>query len=285
MRGHGHVRIGHAFLGSLLGVMLCSTLVQAQAANATGQANDSGQGEAKTHFELGQRHYQAGEFQAAIAEFTRAYELLPLPELQYNIARSHEQLGDLHHAIDAFERYLRASPDASDADEVRARIEWLRTTRDALEDQRTEEAARGALRVVSPTGIAVGRMTLDGEPLSTDAIKNVVWVAPGRHRLVVYADERTVPFQADVSVRASGLTAARVTFLSTDRVTDGTQGAVHSAWPIALAAVGAAALVTGAALSAASTGTTEPRLDTAAQASWIGAASLLTVAACVHAFE
>jgi tetratricopeptide (TPR) repeat protein len=82
--------------------------------------------EARRLFETGRLAYEEGEFERALASFTRAYELSDRPELLYNIAMSHDRLRHDAAAIEWFERYLAQVPDASNRASVERRLEILR---------------------------------------------------------------------------------------------------------------------------------------------------------------
>src|SRR6185503_10468568 len=82
----------------------------------------------RTHYEAGSSYYQQGRYADALREFEEAYRLSSAarkPALLYNIGQAHERLNRLADAIDAFRRYLEASPGADDAEVVRERINTL----------------------------------------------------------------------------------------------------------------------------------------------------------------
>jgi tetratricopeptide (TPR) repeat protein len=77
-------------------------------------------------FHEGVAAYGAHDYAHALDKFEEARRLKPLPAFDFNIARCHDRLGHAQPALDAYQRYLAAAPDAPDAPEVRARIEVLR---------------------------------------------------------------------------------------------------------------------------------------------------------------
>ncbi|MFO0558982.1 MAG: PEGA domain-containing protein [Polyangiales bacterium] len=81
---------------------------------------------ASAEFGLGMNDYRRGDFASAAAHFQAAYESLPDPAPLFNMARSWEGANEITRALDAYQRYLAAAPDASDRDEVLARIALLR---------------------------------------------------------------------------------------------------------------------------------------------------------------
>ena len=83
-------------------------------------------GEALTLLQESQRAYNAEEYDEALVLLRRAYDLYPAPGILYNLARTFEQLGLWAEAIEHYERYLDAVPQAEDGEEVRHRIAELR---------------------------------------------------------------------------------------------------------------------------------------------------------------
>jgi tetratricopeptide (TPR) repeat protein len=108
-------------------VVLC-LLVGAPSPKASAQPNDNDPDRqaAQRHFERGRALYETGHYDEALVEFETAQKLKPLPELDYNIARTDERREAWGEAADAYERYLAAKPDAQDASDLRGRIEVLR---------------------------------------------------------------------------------------------------------------------------------------------------------------
>jgi iron complex outermembrane receptor protein len=92
--------------------------------------------EARAHFKKGMRAITVGNYEEGIAELRSAYELIPHPNVLYNIARAYFESGDLEDAIVAYRQYLEAQP--ADKDEV-AQILTVLETR--LERQRALAAA------------------------------------------------------------------------------------------------------------------------------------------------
>ena len=82
------------------------------------------------------RAYQAGVEAYADADYARAAELFEqayagscATPLLFNLANALERAGDRAAAADALEAYLAENPDLPSADEIRARIERLRSLR------------------------------------------------------------------------------------------------------------------------------------------------------------
>lgn len=69
----------------------------------------------KAHFVRAEAFYSEGELGAALWHFRRAEALRATPEVAYNLARCHEQLGDAAYAAYYYRLYLRRAPGAKDA--------------------------------------------------------------------------------------------------------------------------------------------------------------------------
>ena len=60
---------------------------------AAALAENDAKSAARDHFELGKALYSRSDYAGAIREFRESYRLFPLPALLFNVARSHEALG------------------------------------------------------------------------------------------------------------------------------------------------------------------------------------------------
>jgi iron complex outermembrane receptor protein len=72
--------------------------------------------EARAHFKKGMAQIGEGHYEAGIAELKRAYEILPHPNVLYNVARAYVDIGDLENAVVYYKLYLEGAP--KDRDEV-----------------------------------------------------------------------------------------------------------------------------------------------------------------------
>lgn len=94
------------------------------------QVVDNNDEKAKAHFELGENHYKAGRYRAALAEFRLGHALSGKPEFYFNFGQCYWKLGQIQGAIDAFQQYLQYLENKPDADEeekldVQVRIKAL----------------------------------------------------------------------------------------------------------------------------------------------------------------
>lgn len=81
---------------------------------------------ARRHFEEGRAFFSAGNYERALVSFDMARRSMPLPELDYNMARCYDVLGQFAKAIGFYQRFLDAVPADPDALDVRQRIDVLR---------------------------------------------------------------------------------------------------------------------------------------------------------------
>jgi tetratricopeptide (TPR) repeat protein len=78
-------------------------------------------------------HYRDGRFAEAAALLERAYTIYPEAVLLYNLGRAYEGLGKLTEAIDAYQRYLAAEPEAADRGAIERRVKTLRQQQARIE--------------------------------------------------------------------------------------------------------------------------------------------------------
>ena len=128
---------------------------------------------ARQHYARGVALANAGAYDQALAEFTRAYELVPHYAVLYNVGQAYLELGRTLKAVESLEQYLRlgaASIPTERRREVEAELAALSAELAAIQLTVDEEGAQ-----ISVDGEAVGRA-----PLS-----NPLRVSAGRHTLAV----------------------------------------------------------------------------------------------------
>jgi tetratricopeptide (TPR) repeat protein len=81
---------------------------------------------ARIHLKSAIAYYDDGRYEDAAREMRSAYDLRPLPDLQYNLAQCYERLNRLEDAARSYEAYLRERADAPDRKNVQSRIDNLR---------------------------------------------------------------------------------------------------------------------------------------------------------------
>ena len=77
-------------------------------------------------FEAGRDAYDQGDFAKALTHFERAHAQSGRVELLFNIGRAADSDGQARRAIEAYEAYLTASPNATNTNFVRSRISKMR---------------------------------------------------------------------------------------------------------------------------------------------------------------
>lgn len=100
-------------------------LVLGSASAAAGQDSERDE-EARVLFQAGEAAYGDGRYKLALERFEAAHAMSPRPELLFNIASTADRLRKEELAIEAYESYLEALPEASNASEVRSRLAILR---------------------------------------------------------------------------------------------------------------------------------------------------------------
>jgi iron complex outermembrane receptor protein len=76
--------------------------------------------EARAHFKKGMSAIADGKYEVGIEELKAAYDILPHPNVLYNIARAYVDTGDLENAVVYYRKYLEGAP--KDRDEVAALV-------------------------------------------------------------------------------------------------------------------------------------------------------------------
>ena len=92
---------------------------------ASADPDEARRTEARVHFEAARTHHNVGRFEEAIEAYQAAYDLVPLPDLLFNIGQCHRNLKNHERAIFFFERFLQEAPETSDGDLVRKLIAEL----------------------------------------------------------------------------------------------------------------------------------------------------------------
>ena len=81
---------------------------------------------ARAHVKAAIAYYDEAKYEDAAREMNAAYQLKPLPDLQYNLAQCYERLNRLDDAVKAYETYLSGQPNTPDKKRIELRVENLR---------------------------------------------------------------------------------------------------------------------------------------------------------------
>jgi tetratricopeptide (TPR) repeat protein len=157
------VSLGLRAAPSLAGEPAPSQGWQAEAEPAASGRSDDGHAaavaQARQHFARGVELYRSGAYDAALAAFTRAFELAPTYRILYNMAQVQAQRQDYVQALELFGRYLREGaaapaeariPDARVA-EVEAEMTELKRR---VAELRIETNVEGGVLVVNESRVA-----------------------------------------------------------------------------------------------------------------------------------
>jgi len=106
----------------------CILVASVFAVPVRAQEPDPRDTEARRLFEAGESAFSDGRYEDALERFRDAHELSHRPRLLYNIATAAERLRRDREALEAYEAYLAALPDAHNRREVEARIRILQET-------------------------------------------------------------------------------------------------------------------------------------------------------------
>ncbi len=118
-------------------VMLALVAAVAPAAAQPATPPDTAYRDGRAHVEAGDRAFDAGDYRLAADEYQAAYQLIPLPDLLYNLGQCYRLAKDTARAIEYYQRYLRVAPTGAAADKAREHIERLGGSADSA----TTEAA------------------------------------------------------------------------------------------------------------------------------------------------
>lgn len=121
-----HVFLG-VFLAFVVGMLGVANTAFAQPSSR--QVADKSRGpspaqklKAKRYVDAGLVHQEEGEYEEAIRMFRKAYELIPHPQLLYNIGLAHSMAGHRQSALDYFRQYLAREPEGQWRAEANAAI-------------------------------------------------------------------------------------------------------------------------------------------------------------------
>lgn len=125
--------------------------------------------EAASRYELGIKLYEAGKFEAAVAEFEAAYALRPHHELLYNLGVAQKRLLRLGAARGSFKRFLSEGGERIPSD------------RRALVEQEIASIVRLAAEVEVRVEGAPAAVEVDGQPAGASPLVDPLLVLSGSH--------------------------------------------------------------------------------------------------------
>lgn len=155
---------------------------------------------AKKRYEVGQRDYNAGRFWQSAKAFEEAYAMSKRGDLLFNAARAYDRGEYAVRAIEAYQSYLDAAPDAPDKGEIQKRLTELKATLAKL------------MIVTNDSGF----LFIDGHEYGRTPMQQPIDMDSGYHRIEVRKDNRlwakeqqfsagqTYKFDAELSLDSSG---------------------------------------------------------------------------------
>jgi hypothetical protein len=103
-------------------------------------ADDEATEQARRHYQEGQKQFDLGQWDMAIGEFSKAYELRPDPSFLFNMAQAYRRGGNARRAIDLYKNYLIKLPKSPQRAEVEERIRNLQKQLDDEEREARQNA-------------------------------------------------------------------------------------------------------------------------------------------------
>ena len=163
-------------LHSLVGRALAAALLAA--ALGAGGAAAEGEGEsARAAYQKGLTEYNLGNYPDALKLFEEAYRIKAVPQLLFNIAQCHRQLGDFQRSVLAYRSYLRNAPpndpNTKRAKELMAEVEEAARKQTAAQNRQPTGLATPPSPMGDPTPAG------DSKTAATDAGKPAAKAAAG----------------------------------------------------------------------------------------------------------
>lgn len=156
----------------LLDTLLRGIVVAAIALFSSVAAADAAS-EARTRYERAVKLYEDGVYDAALVEFTRAYELNPSYKVLYNLAQVRVAMLDFAGAVEAFQQYLR---------EGGGQVPSARVDAVTHELSRLEQRVG---RLIIETDVSGAEILVDDVLVGTSPLANAVLVNSGMRRITV----------------------------------------------------------------------------------------------------
>ena len=148
-------------------------------------------GAAEQFFRIGADAYKSGKFDAAAANFDRAYENLKAPEIAFSAAQAHRlqyqvdrDPARLKRAIELYQAYVTGAPDGPRRKDALVYLERLRDALDKI-DPKQIVVAKEKPSVYVSIALDRARITLDGQAIERHTS---IDVTPGEHVVAASAD-------------------------------------------------------------------------------------------------
>jgi tetratricopeptide (TPR) repeat protein len=211
------------------------------AANAPAAAPEDVTLQAREHFGQATKLYKDGDFDAALVQFERAYQLKPNYKVLYNIGQTYFQLREYVEARDAMQRYVKDGGDQIDAERL------------AAVNKDLADLERRLAKVTLTVNVAGATVLVDGKKVGLTPLSEPIVVSEGQRAISVEAPNRGV-LQRQIRVAGGDQQALTLTFEDAPRTVivktvpqDVKTGLGAGFWATAIGAValGAGAGITG----------------------------------------
>jgi len=136
---------------------------------------------ARAHYESAEKFYQKAEFRKALDDYLKVLDFIErdsIPEMYFNIAQCHRQLGEVEKALFYYRLFLSKSPTSPLRPEVEKHISSLEAER-----QKTTKPKGKVTIITDPPGAAILIDTFEGEGIGVTP--KVLEVEVGTHILVL----------------------------------------------------------------------------------------------------
>jgi tetratricopeptide (TPR) repeat protein len=138
-------------------VAVAATVIASLVSVSAWAASSEKEREARAHFQSGETHFKAGEYEEALTEYQAGYDAKPLPGFLVNIGQCQRRLGDLKSARATYQKFVLVAPDSPLVPQVKsmmAEIDGLLASSDknkpASEDDAKPEPAATATAPAAP---------------------------------------------------------------------------------------------------------------------------------------
>jgi tetratricopeptide (TPR) repeat protein len=108
-------------MGFAMAALACASVV----ARADSLDADKGREQARAHFKAGAAQFEAEHYEEAIKEYLTAYEILPLPDILFNLGQAYRLKGDFTRSLEYYTRYLAIEPNGRVSDIAREHVAML----------------------------------------------------------------------------------------------------------------------------------------------------------------
>jgi tetratricopeptide (TPR) repeat protein len=136
--------------------------------------------QAREHFGQATKLYKDGDFDAALVQFERAYELKPNYKVLYNIGQTYFQLREYVEARDSMTRYVKEGGDQIDAERL------------AAVNKDLADLERRLAKVTITVNVAGAAVLVDGKKVGVTPLAEPVVVSEGQRAISVEAPNRGV---------------------------------------------------------------------------------------------